>query len=282
MPVAIFKFMGILLKTAFKYSCIYFFVVLLRSIYNMITFNPGANAIGYEAVPVMEYIYFYLLVVLFCACLIFSHREYIKQTPQYRFSGILGITLLFLLFTYGLGYLNSLADYHLFYKKQQYPETGTGLNALIDQFSRPAAPRFEPWNSLFWYPLVQLANLLREGRVGGFLHELLLTPLGTCCFVIYYEALYGLFRKYGRRQWYDILPVVNKWRLIHLTRKPNAFFFALLAPVLRTVIMYFINQQVARNFKKNGWFALGMTLFPPYFYGVLGLDSREQAIIDHV
>lgn len=267
------------LQIAFKYSCICFLFVLARSIYLMATYDPGAGIYMQSKTSFTDLVFFYLPTLAFYTCLVWSHRSYIRQTPQYSFTGILVISLLFLLITYCLTYANGYLGYHLYYKKHSLPQSQTGLLGLIEAFSQPQEPKFSPFNDLLWYPVKDIIRLARAGLVRELLHYMITAKAIILLLVLYYESLYYLFRKYRQQNWYYILPVINKWKLTEIARKPKWYFYILLIPFVRLYLLYIINRQIARDFRKGEPLALVMTFLPSFGYGIVGLNSGEQPAI---
>lgn len=50
----------------------------------------------------------------------------------------------------------------------------------------------------------------------------------------------------------------------------------MLIPVIRYFPIYFVNLSLAEKSDKGNKFAIGMTLLPWYFYGLLSLDKIDE------
>lgn len=243
----------------------------------MLTYQPGNNRFLSTAVTAETVIVFYSILIAFAVCLLLSHRSYIKQTPLPSFKDVLAISVLFLFITYCITYAAGYLEYLFFYKKQYAAQHNTGLMGLLDALSNPGAqpPAFEPLQQLFWYPVKNAWALMQQGRLWYCLHEIIISKVGMIVLVIYYEALYLLFKKYGQQKWFYILPVINKWKLVQIAQRPVSYFFVLLIPFIRVIVLYIIHLTIAGHFKKNTLFALGMTLLAPFYYGALAFNNEK-------
>jgi hypothetical protein len=81
--------------------------------------------------------------------------------------------------------------------------------------------------------------------------------------------------KAGLPGWGCLVPIYNLVLFMRLAGKPGWWAIWLFVPFLNFVIYTIVTFEVAKNFGKGVAYTLGLLLFPPLFYALLGLGHAQ-------
>ncbi len=244
-----------ILKIGFVYSLIF---SLLLSLLSVLPGNLGF--------PVNT---FFLILII-----IFAHKKY-SERKKNTFTGILILSFIFIFFSYFFEYLLGTVFYYFSKSESISTQESNGLLGLSKMFENDK-PIFSPFFHLIEAPLYELKFYLINLDFLNFNLTLLYSKFFVISVVIYFESLFYLFVKFGKKPWQAIIPVQNNLILLSIAQKPKWWIILLYIPVLKRVFLYFMNNSIAKKFEKNSLFALGMTFLPPFFYGAISLDNRKE------
>lgn len=225
-----------------------------------------------------------LFVVIFPLTVVLSHRHYRKEKQgDARFSDVLLISGLIIFLTYTLEFGISWTFFKGFIEETVVMKEEKGIFDLMNNFVQPKSPVYWPFMHLIVAPLTNTKYSFIAGDFFSLLNVLLTSPIICILFVLYFENVYLLFRKYNQRPWLAIIPFVNLWILVKIADRPAWWNVFLYVPVVRYFFLYSINRSIAADFRRTNLYALGMTLLPSIFYGPAAFQSiqpvRNDAIV---
>jgi len=252
------------LKIGIRYSLIFSLLTLLAQLIALISNLSSEIVLGFPFYTM----YFVLILIL-------SHKKYLASKKD-AFVGILLITIMLIFFSYCFEYVIRITFYFFSENKAISTEKKQGLLVLLDALEVVQKPTFNPISDLILNPL----NLLKYYAVNldfvNFCIALLTTKVIIALIVIYFESLFHLYLKFKRNGWHAIIPIQNNLILLSISNKPKWWIVLLYIPLLKRILLFFINKSIAQKFNKNNLFALGMTVFPPYFYGEISLNNTNK------
>ncbi len=247
------------LKQILKIAVLYSFLFsILVSLFNMLPANLG----------------FPLDILFLVPIIILAHQKYSKEKRD-AFTGILILSFAFILFSYFFGYLLDTMVYYLSKGEETNTQNSTGLLGLLERFENPR-PSFSPVFDIITAPLSNLWFYLVNLDFLNFNLTLLYSKFFVISVVIYFESLFYLFIKFGKKSWQAFIPIQNNLVLLSIAQKPKWWIVLLYIPVVKRAFLYFINNSIAKKFDRSSLFALGMTFLSPFFYGAISLDNRKE------
>ncbi|OJJ18911.1 hypothetical protein BKI52_23940 [marine bacterium AO1-C] len=105
---------------------------------------------------------------------------------------------------------------------------------------------------------------------------LIQTPVILAAIVIFYESLFYLFKQNDKEGYQALIPIMNHLVLLKLSNRPLWWIVPVYIPFIRLIPKYFINLSIAKSYGKSNGFAIGMTILPWYFYGVISLNTQDN------
>lgn len=84
-----------------------------------------------------------------------------------------------------------------------------------------------------------------------------------------------IFEKAKQPGWATLVPVYGSVKLLEITSRPLWWVVLLFIPLVNLVVGITLVYRLARNFGKNGWFALGLVCLPFIFYPMLAFGKAE-------
>lgn len=112
-----------------------------------------------------------------------------------------------------------------------------------------------------------------------------------CIFVFFLLALipaiamivgmWKIFEKAGHPGWAAIVPYYNMYILNEIACKDIMWFIFTLIPCLNFVAMIVICMDVAKNFRKDPAYGVGMALLPFIFMPMLGFSDARYTPMKH-
>ena len=76
--------------------------------------------------------------------------------------------------------------------------------------------------------------------------------------VLFFVSLWKIFSKAGQPGWASIVPVYNLYVVLKIAGKPGWWLLLFLVPLVNLIIFVMIMMSTAKNFGKDGLFAVGM------------------------
>jgi serine/threonine protein kinase len=101
------------------------------------------------------------------------------------------------------------------------------------------------------------------------------TLIGLAIVVAVAAGAWKAYSKAGLPGWGCLIPFYNLVLLMRIGGKPGWWAIWLFVPFLNFVIYTIVTLEVAKNFGKGVAYMLGLLLFPPLFYAMLGLGSAQ-------
>jgi serine/threonine protein kinase len=101
------------------------------------------------------------------------------------------------------------------------------------------------------------------------------TLIGLAVVVAVCTGAWKAYSKAGLPGWGCLIPFYNLVLLMRLGGKPGWWAIWLFVPFLNFVIYTIVTLEVAKNFGKGVAYMLGLLLFPPLFYAILGLGNAQ-------
>ena len=249
------------LKIGISYGLIFSLLTLLEQLFGL-----GSNS----NIKIVTGFPFY--TIYFVLVLILSHKKYIYFKKN-AFLGIL-LTTIFLIFSsYCFEYVIRMGFYFLTENNDTSTEKKQGLLSIIEAFNKPT---FTPISDLILNPFDILKNYLINLDFINFLIALFTSKIIIASIVIYFESLFYLYEKFSKRGWNSIIPIQNNLILLSISDRPKWWIILLYVPVLKRIMLFFVNKSIAQKFNKNNLFSLGMTLLPPYFYAEISLNNINE------
>jgi hypothetical protein len=84
-----------------------------------------------------------------------------------------------------------------------------------------------------------------------------------------------VFEKAGQPAWAAIVPIYNLAVLCKVARRPAWWAILCLIPVVNVVALAMVSFDIAKSFGKGTGFGVGLWLFGPIFYPVLGYGPAQ-------
>jgi hypothetical protein len=105
--------------------------------------------------------------------------------------------------------------------------------------------------------------------------------IGGCCCGLIWLALvvaiiagfWKVFVKAGEPGWAAIVPIYNAIILLKIAGKPIWWIVLMFVPLLNIVILFLVDDAVAKRFGKSTGFAIVMLIFPYVGYPMLGFSK---------
>ena len=88
-------------------------------------------------------------------------------------------------------------------------------------------------------------------------------------------AQWKIYEKAGKPGWASIVPVYNAIVLLEIVKKPIWWIALLFIPFANFVILIIIYIELAKVFRKDIGFALGLVFLSPIFIMILGFSSAK-------
>ncbi|MDJ1501560.1 DUF5684 domain-containing protein [Xanthocytophaga agilis] len=211
--------------------------------------------------------------------LLFTHLYYFRNTTHISLKDILIISILVIFLSYVVEYLINVAFYVGYFESLPKIRHDTqGILGLIDSFvhNEPYMPAFAAFRYMTGLITEPLSALFLRWDLVGFIGGLTGNRLFYTLILIYGESLFFLFRKYNKEPWLAIVPFLNNWILVEITKKPKWWNLVLWIPFVRHIFLYFINAELAKDVQRDSLYAMGMTLMPPLFYGDVYLNEQKR------
>jgi hypothetical protein len=112
---------------------------------------------------------------------------------------------------------------------------------------------------------------------GGFFMVVLLLMLAVGLASI--AGMWKTFAKAGKPGWGVIIPIYNVILMLEIAGRPVWWLLLLIIPGVNLVIALLVALDIARNYGKGTGFGLGLFLFAPIFYLILGFgDAKYQPV----
>ncbi|MHC9087680.1 DUF5684 domain-containing protein [Tenacibaculum sp. IMCC1] len=213
-------------------------------------------------------------VIIFGLFLLLAYKSYEKDRKT-SFNDILTITLFYVLISYLISWVIDFSFYHFHeFINNSEEKSKTGLLGLMD-FSPYHVNNFDLIQYFFITPYISILEFLKSGNFSWLFNIFYPPSFLIATIIIYFKSLYILFEKENKTKFYALIPILNNITLLRITNKPIWWIVPLLIPFIRFIPKFFINQILAKTYKKNKSFAFGMTFFPWFFYGKLTLENKS-------
>ncbi|WP_198666764.1 signal peptidase I [Taibaiella helva] len=96
-------------------------------------------------------------------------------------------------------------------------------------------------------------------------------------FVLPVIGLYKMFQKAGIPAWLALIPVLNTWHMLRLTRRPKWWIAAQLIPFLGYIFTIGIFLEFVRCFGKTKFYQQALTAVAPFAYFLyIGFNRKDQ------
>lgn len=96
-------------------------------------------------------------------------------------------------------------------------------------------------------------------------------------FVFPVIGLYRMFRKAGIPAWLALIPVLNTWHILRLTRRPKWWLVAQLIPFVGYIFTIGIYLEFVRCFGKTKFYQQALTAVAPFAYFIyIGFNTKDQ------
>lgn len=108
--------------------------------------------------------------------------------------------------------------------------------------------------------------------------------LGAMCFVqliqlalvvVMLAGMWKVFVKAGKPGWAAIIPIYNIVVLLEIVGKPIWWVVLMLIPCVNIVVMILVCIELAKCFKKDPIYGVGLALLGFIFWPILGFGSAE-------
>lgn len=104
---------------------------------------------------------------------------------------------------------------------------------------------------------------------------LIMGLIGLGIFVVVVASLWKLFTKAGLPGWGAIVPFYNLYLFCKVSGKPGWWLIFLIIPYVNFIFLIFVMIGLAKNFGKDGGFAVGLILLGIIFLPILAFgDAR--------
>ena len=88
-------------------------------------------------------------------------------------------------------------------------------------------------------------------------------------------GLWMIFRKADQPGWAAIIPFYNTIVLLRVVGKPWWWLFLFLIPGVNLIVFFWVNNLLAKSFGRSSWFTVGLVIFTPIFYLILGTNNDK-------
>lgn len=88
-------------------------------------------------------------------------------------------------------------------------------------------------------------------------------------------SLSKIFQKADKPAWKGFIPFYNLMTLLEITHLPALYFILLLVPIVQLFPMIQITRNLAKSFKKDIKFSIGLLLLPFIFYPLLAFSEDK-------
>jgi Family of unknown function (DUF5684) len=264
------------LKIGLQYGILYIILIIINtSIDHYFQLSNFELVKNNTSMFLSIYIY-YSYILAFITLLALAFSKYRRIDIRYTFKGFLILTFVFILFTYISQYLVSYAFYFFTFKEAVIPKSETGILSLLDAFTGyPREPTFSPFTTLIVSPIRSLWDLLVNRDLYGF-QSFSSSKMYLVSLVLYFEALYLLFKANKLNPKHALFPVTSQLGLLSISKKPWWLIFFLIFPIIRLFPLFFMNQPIAKHYGKNTLYAFGLTILPSIFLGYLSLNAENE------
>ncbi|WP_428740189.1 DUF5684 domain-containing protein [Tenacibaculum sp.] len=213
-------------------------------------------------------------IIIFGLFLLLAYKDY-EKNKNTSFYDFLIVTLFYVLMSYIFSWVIDFSFYHIHeFVNNPQKENKTGLLILTD-FSPYHLNNFDLVQYFISTPYISIIEFLKSGNFSWLLNIFSPPSFLIAIVIIYFKSLYLLFKKENRIKSYALIPILNNITLLRITNKPIWWIVPLLIPFIRFFPKFFINQVLAKKYKKNSPFALGMTFLPWFFYGKIVLGKTD-------
>lgn len=86
---------------------------------------------------------------------------------------------------------------------------------------------------------------------------------------------WATYAKAGKPGWASIVPIYNVIVLLEIAGKPIWWLILLFIPFVNIIVAIMIQIDVAKAFRKDSGFGLGLAFLPFIFYPILGFGSAQ-------
>ena len=145
------------------------------------------------------------------------------------------------------------------------------------------------------------AKLLGESEYKYFYLFLLILPLIDCYFhgtpegesefallfiniayimLFYVRIGYIIFAKAGYNGWLILIPIYSLIILFKIVNRPLWWLVFLILPIANFVIHIIVSLDIAKSFKKDVGYGIGLAFLAPVFYPILALGDAEYSFLD--
>ncbi len=93
--------------------------------------------------------------------------------------------------------------------------------------------------------------------------------------ILFFVSLWKIFSKAGQPGWASIVPVYNLYVILKIAGKPGWWLLLFLVPLVNFIIFVMAMMGMAKNFGKDGLFAVGMILLSFVFYPILAFGDAK-------
>ena len=111
-----------------------------------------------------------------------------------------------------------------------------------------------------------------EGSVFDFIRIVI-----SVLIVVVIASTWRVFMKAGKPGWAALVPIYNQIIRLEIAEKPIYWIVYLIIPVVNVIVTIIVSIGIAKRFKKNNGFGIGLALLPFIFYPILAL--ADDAII---
>jgi hypothetical protein len=129
--------------------------------------------------------------------------------------------------------------------------------------------------------LIFLASIVQQGYA-DYVADLWRSFYAQCCgcvgvivFILGVAGLWRIFVKAGENGWAAIIPFYNIWVLLRVVGRPGWWLILLLIPIVQIVAWIIVSIELAKAFDKGFGYALGIFLFPYFFFLILGFSESK-------
>ncbi len=100
-----------------------------------------------------------------------------------------------------------------------------------------------------------------------------LAILAACIMIIVGQWI--VFQKAGQAGWKSLIPFYNTYVLMEIAGKPGWWMFLLFVPLVGVVILLLALLSLAKKFRRDELFGVGLLLLPMIFFPVLAFGGSE-------
>lgn len=88
-------------------------------------------------------------------------------------------------------------------------------------------------------------------------------------------GMWKMFTKAGHPGWAALVPFYNMYIMCQIAGRPGWWMVLFMVPLVSIVIALMVSVDIAKSFGKGVVFGLGLWLFGPIFYCILGYGDSE-------